>query len=144
MKDEQHMRIFAKYIDSVFQNFESFLKTEIDLVEDDIKLVLDEYISSSIIYDLTPGIYTFKDVSEALFNLLQLKYPESGSEIVIEFDAIIKKTILVVRPGNIAKRFDEQSFFRAISGFISGWDYKHYNKYTSQNFVNLGRTKKYI
>ena len=42
MEDEQYMNILAIYIRSVFQDFESFLRTKIDLVEDDIKLVLNE------------------------------------------------------------------------------------------------------
>ena len=46
MNDEQYMNILARYTSSVFQDFESFLRTQIDLVEDDIKLVLDEYNSS--------------------------------------------------------------------------------------------------
>ena len=33
-------------------------------------------------------------------------------------------------------------FFNTILGFIPGWDYKHYNKYTSQKLVNLGSTSK--
>ena len=41
MKDEQNMNILSIYTRSVFQDFESFLRTQIDLVEDDIKLVLD-------------------------------------------------------------------------------------------------------
>ena len=65
MNDEQLMNISAIYISSVFQDFESFLRTQIDLVEDDIKLVLDEYNSNFITYELEPGIYTFEDISEA-------------------------------------------------------------------------------
>ena len=45
MKDDKYMNILAQYTGSVFQDFESYLRTEIDLVEDDIKLVLDEYNS---------------------------------------------------------------------------------------------------
>ena len=41
MKDEQYMNILSIYTISKFQDFESFLRTQIDLVEDDIKLVLD-------------------------------------------------------------------------------------------------------
>ena len=52
------------------------------------------------------------------------------------------KTNLVARSGIIAIRFDEKSFFSTILGFTSGWDYKHYNKYTSQKIVNLGSTNK--
>ena len=58
------------YVDSKFRDFESFLGTEIDLVEDNIRLVLDEYKSSFITYELQPGMYSFKDLSEALFNIL--------------------------------------------------------------------------
>ena len=69
VKNEQYMNIVAGYVSSVFQDFESYLRTGVDLVEDDIKLVLDEYNSSFITYELQPGIYTFKDISEALFNI---------------------------------------------------------------------------
>ena len=46
MKNEHYMKIVAGYVISVFQDFESYLRTEVDLIEDDIKLVLDEYNSS--------------------------------------------------------------------------------------------------
>ena len=142
MKDEQYMNILSIYIRSVFQDFESFLRTQIDLVEDDNKLVLDEYNSNFITYELEPGIYTFKDISEALFNILQTEYPGPSNVIIIEYDDITGKTKLVVRDGIIAIRFDEKSFFSTILGFTPGWDYKHYNRYISQKFVNLSSTNK--
>ena len=52
------------------------------------------------------------------------------------------KTKLVVNIGIIAIRFDEKFFFSTILGFTSGWDFKHYNKNTSQKVVNLGSTNK--
>ena len=142
MNDEQYMNILSMYTGSVFQDFESFLRTQIDLVEDDIKLVLDEYNSSFITYEITPGIYTFKDISEAVFKILQSEYPGYSNTIVIEYDDITMKTKLDVKSGIIAIRFDEKSFFSTILGFTPGWDYKHYNKYTSQKVVNLGSTNK--
>ena len=142
MNDEQYMNILAIYISSVFQDFESFLRTQIDLVEDDTKLVLDEYNSSFITYELEPGIYTFKDISEALYSILQLDCPGDCNVIVIEYDDIKMKTKLDVKAGIIAIRFDEKSFFSTILGFTSGWDYKHYNKYISQKIVNLSNTNK--
>ena len=142
MNDEQYMNILAFYTSSVFQDFESFLRTQIDLVEDDIKLVLDEYNSSFITYELEPVFYTFKKISEALFNILQTEYPGPSNVIIIEYDDITGKTKLVVKVGIIAIRFDEKSFFSTILGFTPGWDYKHYNKYTSQKVVNLGSTNK--
>ena len=142
MKDDGYMNIVADSVRSVFQDFESYLRTEDDLVEDDIKLVLDEYNSNFITYVLQPGIYTFKDISEALFNILQTEYPGSSNVIIIEYDDITGKTKLVVRDGVIAIRFDEKSFFSTILGFTSGWDYKHYNRYISQKIVNLSSTNK--
>ena len=120
MNDEQYMNILARYTSSVFQDFESFLRTQIDLIEDDVKLVLDEYNSSFITYELEPAIYTFKDISEALFNILQSEYPGPGNVIDIEYDDITMKTKLVVRYGITAIRFDEKSFFSTVLGFSSG------------------------
>ena len=70
MKDDRYMNIVGGYVRSVFQDFEGYLRTEVDVVEDDFKLVLEEYNSSYITYETSPGIYTFKDFSEALFNIL--------------------------------------------------------------------------
>ena len=142
MKDDKYMNILAGYISSVFQDFEGFLRTEVDLVEHDIKLVLDAYNSSFVTNELDPGIYTFKDISEALFNILQSEYPGPSNVIDIEFDDITMKTKLVVRDGIIAIRFDEKSFFSTILGFTQGWDYEHHNEDISQKFVNLGSTNK--
>ena len=142
MKDDKYLEILAGYTRSVFQDFESFLRTQIDLIEDDLKLVLDEYNSSFITYELEPGIYTFKDISEALFIILQSECPGPNNVIDIEYDDITMKTKLVVNIGIIAIRFDEKSFFSTILGFTPGWDYKHYNKYISQKIVNLGSTNK--
>ena len=63
MEDGGCMNILSGYPRSVFQDFQSYLRTEIDLVEDDIRLLLDKYNSSSITYELDPGIYTYEDLS---------------------------------------------------------------------------------
>ena len=56
MKGDIFMDILGFYVSSIFQNFESYLRTEVGLVEDDIKLVLGEEKSSFITYVLKPGI----------------------------------------------------------------------------------------
>ena len=142
MEDGGYMNFLAGYISSVFQNFESFLRTEVDLVEDDIKLVLDKYNTSFITSELEPGIYTFKDISKVLFNILQSEYPGPRNAVDIQYDDIVMKAKLIVSPGTKAIRFDENSFSSTILGFTPGWDYKHYNKYTSQKVLNLGSTNK--
>ena len=101
------MSVFQDFdIMSIIQDFESFLRREVDLVEDDIKLVLDAYNSNFVTYELQPGMYTFKDLSETLFNFLQPENPGFGNVIDTEFDDITRKSKLVVRPENIAIRFD--------------------------------------
>ena len=142
LKDEQYLNILAIYTSSVFQDFESFLRTQIDLIEDDVKLVLDEYNSSFFTYELQPGIYSYKEISEVLFYILQSEYPQSECEIFIRLDDITRKTKLVVNSGIIAIRFEEKSFFSTILGFTAGWDYKDYNQYLSQKIVNLCSTNK--
>ena len=42
MKNDVYMRNLAFYNSSKFQDFECFLRTDVDLVEDDIRFVLDE------------------------------------------------------------------------------------------------------
>ena len=49
---------------------------------------------------------------------------------------------MVGRSGIIAIRFDKQWFFNTVLGFNSGWDYKHYNEYTSQKVADLSSTNK--
>ena len=137
MKDEQYMNILAIFTSSVFQDFESFLRTQIDLIEDDIKLVLDEYNSSFITYELKPGNYSYREISEDLFNILLLEYPSSDRKILIRLDDISRRTKLVVSSGIIAIRFDEKSVFSTILGFTAGWDYEHNNQYLSQKIVDL-------
>ena len=107
-----------------------------------MRLVFDEYKSNYITFKITPGIYTFKDISKALFTILQLEHPGPSNMIVIEFDDITKKTKLIVRSGIKDLRFDEKSFFSTILGFTPGWDYKHYNENISQKFVNSSNTNK--
>ena len=112
------------------------------MVQDDIKLVLDEYNSRFTTYELEPSIYSYREISEALFYILQSEYPQSDSEFLIRLDDITRKTKLVVNSGNIAIRFEERLFFSTILGFTSGWDFKHYNQYLSQKIVNLSSTIK--
>ena len=122
MKAVGYTTIVADYIKSIFQHFESFLRTEVDLVEVDIRLVSNEYNSSFIIYELEPGISTNKDISEALFKLLQQVGDGYHNAVDIEYADIGMKTKLVVIPNIKAIRFDEKSFFSTILGFTSGWD----------------------
>ena len=85
------MLIISGYTRSVFQDSESYLRTEIDLVEDDIRLVSDEYNSGFITYEISPGIYTTKYVSDILLKFLQSEYEGYHKAVDIEFDDITRK-----------------------------------------------------
>ena len=91
LKDVGYMNFVAGYVSSVFQDFESYIRTEVGLVESDIKLFLDEYNSGFITYELEPGIYNFKDICKTLFSTLQIEYPGPSNAIVIEFDDFTRK-----------------------------------------------------
>ena len=51
---------------SSFRDFESYLRILTGLNEDDIQLILKQYISKFITYEISPGFYTFKDISEVM------------------------------------------------------------------------------
>ena len=131
------MKILAGYSRSIFQDFESNLRTKIDLAEDDMRLVSDQYISSFITYDLKSGIHTFSDFSEVLLRILQPEHEVFHNGNVIEFDNTTMKIKLIVRSGVIVIRFDEISFFSTFLGFTPHWDYKHYDEHNSQKIKNL-------
>ena len=128
------MNIIAVCNRPIFQNFENSLETEVDLIENDIRLVSNEYF---IAYEFTPGIYEFKDISELLFNIFQTEYPGSINVIDIEFVDISMKTKLIVTSGIISLMFDDKSFFSTSLGCSPPRDYKHYNGYTIQKIISL-------
>ena len=101
------------------------------MVEDNIRLVLNEYNSKFITSETSPGIYFFKDLTDVVSGDLKSGL-ETSHSIEIEYDDISVKTKLVVRSGIIAIRFDETSFLSTILGFTPHWDYKHYNENIGQ------------
>ena len=60
------MNILARFPSSIFQDIETFLRTEVGLVEGEIRLVLVGYNSSIITCEILPSLYTFNDLSEFL------------------------------------------------------------------------------
>ena len=71
LNDEAYLNLLAGYTSSIYQDIKGHLRTEVDLVEDDIRLVLDENFSNFITYELTPGTYTFEDLSDVFVGSLQ-------------------------------------------------------------------------
>ena len=111
-----YMILLIGYSASSFRDFESFLRLVIGLDEGDIQLILKEYNSHFITYELTPGIYTIQDISEAIQTF-------SGHQetIQLEYDDFSMRTTIVLKFKNEKMkfdlgtlRFDKQSFFHTL------------------------------
>ena len=124
-----YMVFLLRYSASSFRDFESYLRPVVGLDEEDVQLILKEYNSHFITYELTPGIYTIQDISEAIKTF-------SGHQetIQLEYDDISMRTTIVLKFKNEENkfasgtlRFDKQSFFHTLLGFSPYWDYKPSN-----------------
>ena len=124
-----YMILLLGYSASPFRDFESYLRLVVGLDEEDIRLILKEYNSHFITYELTPGIYTIQDISDAIQTF-------SGHQetIQLEYDDISMRATSVLKFKNEKNmfalgtlRFDKQSFFHTLLGFSPYWDYKPSN-----------------
>ena len=123
--------ILLGYSRSLFRDLESYLGFVVGLDEKDIQLILKQYNSYFITYELTPGLYTIQDISDTIHTF------SGHSEIIqIEYDDISMKTKFFLKFvnddtgfGSGTLRFDERSFFRTLLGFEPYWDYKPTNSY---------------
>ena len=117
MENDEYMKILAGCTRSIFQDCESFLRTEVHLIEDDIRLVLDKYNSCFIASEITSGIYTFKDHSELLLRNSQLGFDGFNNSANNEFNDISMRSKMIVTPDIIALWFDEKSF--SVVSYVS-------------------------
>ena len=124
-----YMILLLGYSASPFRDFESYLRLVVGLDEVGIRLVLKEFNSHFITYELTPGIYAIQDISDAIQTF-------SGHQetIQLEYDDISMRTTIVLKFKNEEKkfalgklRFVKQSFFHILLGFSPYWDYKPSN-----------------
>ena len=136
--------LLMNYFGSPFRDFESYLRLVVGLDEDDIQLILKQYNSNFVTYEISPGIYTFKDISEAIYKIAG----ERGS-LKIEYDDISMKTKLTFDYFS-SLRFNKNSFFHTLLGFTPYWDYKPINGvnsdspgiYISDKILNLNTINK--
>ena len=114
------------------------------LDEEDIQLILNEYNSHFITYELTPGIYSIQDFSDIIHT-----FSGHMETIQIEYDDTSMKTKFILKYIGGRKmfvlgtlRFDERSFFHTLLGFTPYWDYKPSGVYTSDKFLILNTVNK--
>ena len=116
----------------------------VGLDEEDIQLILKEYNSHFITYELNPGIYTIQYISDAIQT-----FSDHMEIIQLEYDDISMKTKIILKYFDGRKmivlgtlRFDEKSFFNTLLGFTPYWDYKPPGVYTSDKILNLNTINK--
>ena len=106
---------------SPFRDFENYLRIVLGLDEDDIHMILRQYNSNFVIYELSLGFYTIKDISEAVYAMGDHK-----GTLQIEYDDItLKPKPILTRFGSTCGtlNFDEKSFSKILMGFTPFWDY---------------------
>ena len=139
-----YMILLLGYSRSLFRDFESYLRIVIGLPEEGIQLILKEYNSHFITYELTPGIYSIQDISDTIHT-----FSGHTETMQIEYDDISMKTKIISKYIDGRKmfvlgtlRFDERSFLHTLLGFTPYWDYKPSGVYTSDKILNLNTIKK--
>ena len=89
------------------------MRIRVGLDEEDIQLILKEYNSHFITYELSPRIYTIKDISDVVHTF------SGHSDIIeIEYNDISMKTKIILKYNDWREnfglgtlRFDKKSFF---------------------------------
>ena len=141
---DRYTILLLNYSRSQFRDFESYLRIRVGLDEEDIQLILKEYNSHFITYELTPGVYSIQDISDAVHTF------SGHSEIIkIEYNDISMKTKIISKYKDLREnfglgtlRFDKKSFFHTLLGHDPYFDYKIPGVYTSDKILNLNTTNK--
>ena len=97
------------YARSPFRDFESYLRMVVGLDEDENQLISKQYNSNFVTYDITPCIYSIKNISEIVYTM-----SDHDATLQTEFDDITMKTKLILKRfgGTFGTlRFDDNSFF---------------------------------
>ena len=96
------------YARSPFRDFESYLRLVFGLDGQDIQLILKQYNSNFVTYELHPGICTFQDLQKTVHPLV-----DHEDLLQIEYDDISMNTkLFLTRYGSTfgTLSFDEKSF----------------------------------
>ena len=88
---DAYLILLTNYAKSPFREVESYLRIVIDLEEDDIKLVFNQFNSNFVTHEIPPGVHTFKDTSEAVYALGDPK-----GTLRLEYDDVSIKTKLIL------------------------------------------------
>ena len=87
-----YMMILLAYAKSPFRDFEIYLRIVVRLDEEDIQLILEEYKSHFITYELPPGIYSIQDILDTI-----ITFSGHMETIQIEYDDISMKSKIILK-----------------------------------------------
>ena len=119
------------------------MRIRVGLDEEDIQLILKEYNSHFITYELSPGIYTIKDISDVIQT-----FGGHSDIIEIEYNDISMKTKNILKYKDFRENFGlgtlrfDKIFFHTLLGHDPYFDYKVPGVYTSDKILNLNTTNK--
>ena len=83
MTDGYYMFLMG-YAGSPLRDFENFLRIVVGLDEEDIQSILKQYNSDFVTYELVPGVFSIKAISEAVYTMsdheriLKIEYDHFG------------------------------------------------------------------
>ena len=133
-----------RYLQSIFRDFESYLRILTELNGDGIQVISKQYNSKFKTYKISPGVGLLKDITMVLsrgfrmefqnVHLRQDRILDKSDSILIDSNDVSLITKLNLRPGITALRCDEKSFFNTISGFSSHWVYKKIAAYDREYY----------
>ena len=70
---DAYIKLLIGYARSPFRDFEGYLRIVVRLDEDDFKLILKLFNSNFMTFELSPGVYAIKDVSETVYTMADLE-----------------------------------------------------------------------
>ena len=115
------------------------MRIRVGLDEEDIQLILKEYNSHFITYELTPGIFTIQDILDAVqtfsghSDIIEIEY----NDISMKTKIILKKKYLRKNFGLGTLRFNQKFFFHTLLGHDPYFDYKTPCVFTSDKNLIL-------
>ena len=129
-----------------FRDFERYLRKLTGLNWDDIQILLKPYNAKLKTYEISSGVYTFKDLTmvrsrgfRKFFQNVHLRPDrilDKCDSILVDSCDVSLITQLTLRTDITALRFHENSFFNTILGFSPHWDFKNiatYEDYGERN-----------
>ena len=96
------------YSRSPFRDFESYIRIFVGLDEENIQMILKQFSSYFINYEILPGSYTFENFSDAVYTM-----GDHEGTIQIEYANISMETKLIVT--NFVGLFGTLGFSRTSS-----------------------------